>query len=224
MCATYFIDDGTAMEMLEIINALNQKFGYETLTYDQIYPNGVSDPRDVYPGNTAPIGAVENEKITVLTPAWGFPVKDNQKKAFNARAENVKKYGVWKEAYASRRAFAPAEGFYEFKKVPGGKAERYYFSDPDGKLLFMAALLKTAEDKEGNPREVYTIITTDAGDSVADIHDRMPLLLDSEELLLWMTDQDYADSVLGRAGKRLVRVLSPKPKKESEPEQTSLFK
>jgi len=223
MCATYFVDDGTAIEMLEVINALNQKFGYETVTYDQIYPNGEPAPGDVYPKNTAPVGAFKDEQVTVMTPVWGFPVKTGGKVSFNARAENVRKYGIWREAYAAGRAFAPAQGFYESKRLPDSKSERYYFTNPDGKLLFMAALLETTHDKGGKPCEVFTIITTEANDSVSDIHDRMPLLLEQDKLVLWLTDQNYADSLLTRPGPRLISVRRPVQKRKNEAEQLSLF-
>lgn len=223
MCATYFIDDGTAIEMLEVINALNQKFGYETVTYEQIYPGGEQPQGDIFPKNTAPVGVLKDEQVTVATPAWGFPVQGGDKVGFNARADKVRKYGIWKEAYNSGRAFAPARGFYESKRLSDNSSERYYFSDPDGKLLFMAALLETRLDGAGDPREVYTIITTEANDSVKDIHSRMPLLLGRDELLLWMTDRSYADSLLDSPGPRLVSVHSPRRKKEREPEQFSLF-
>lgn len=223
MCATYFVDDGTAMEMLEVINELNRKFGYETVSYDQIYPQAFSKTGDIYPKQTALAGSVRDARFTVSAPIWGFPMKQSGKVSFNARAENLKKYGMWKRAYTSGRAFVPARGFYENRKSSNGKSERYSFTDPHGGLLLLAAMIEKTISSDGNSFEAFTIITVDANLSVKDIHDRMPFLLDQEELALWMTDEGYADSILTRTGPRLVSVLSPKPESGKENEQFSLF-
>lgn len=151
MCATYFIDDGTATEMLEIINSLNQKYGYETVTYDQIYPDGAPQEHDVYPKMAAPVGAFQDGQITVLMPTWGFPRKDSGEVGFNARSDNVCKYRTWSAAYEENRVFAPARGFYENKKISDQKPERYCFNDPSGELLFIAAIMAEFKDKNNQP-------------------------------------------------------------------------
>ena len=223
MCATYFIDDGTAVEMLEVINELNKKFGYETVTWDKIYPDGAPVSKDVYPKNTAPVGVVDDTQVTVIMPVWGFPRKESSDVGFNARSENVRKFKGWSSAYESRRAFAPARGFYENKKQADGKSERYYFTAPDGSLLFFASMLETVEDEHGNKYDAYTILTADANDSVKDIHHRMPILLQKDELMKWMTDQEYADSILSRIGPELVSALSTRQSRKQETDQLSLF-
>lgn len=88
MCATYFIDDGMATEMLNIINELNKKFGYETVTFDQIYPDG-APTSDIYPKQHAPVGVIEDGEVTVIMPSWGFPRKDSSQPVFNARNDKL---------------------------------------------------------------------------------------------------------------------------------------
>lgn len=222
MCATYFIDDGTAAEMLEIINALNQKYGYETVTWDQVYPDGIPKAKDIYPKMAAPVGAAEQDKITISMPTWGFPRVGSKEVGFNARSENVQKYSMWKEAYETRRGFAPARGFYESKKLPEGKHERYYFEDPNGKLLFLAAILESVKTEVGEEHSVFTILTTQPNESVKAIHDRMPLLLEQDELYRWMTDEEFANHILSRVAPALVSVQKPITK-ENRDEQLTLF-
>ena len=223
MCATYFVDDGTAMEMLEIINDLNKKFGYETVSYEQIYPSGAPEGHDIYPKQSAPVGKFIDSQFTASASVWGFPLRNGRITGFNARAESLKKYDAWKRAYTKGRAFAPAKRFYENLKLPGGKSERYSFSKPDCSLLFLAAMVETSVDKAGNPFEVFTVITVDANASVSEIHDRMPLLLEADELALWMTDEEYADGLLNRQGPELVSAIIRNSSNEKEDDQFTLF-
>lgn len=130
---------------------------------------------------------------------------------------------MWKKAYATKRGFAPARGFYETKTNEDGSKERYFFTDPNGEILFIGTILETKKDESGNDYEVYCIITTEPNDSVKPIHDRMPLLLEKNELVDWMTDKEYADKLIVKRGPKLDAVEKPREKKKKDFEQTSLF-
>ena len=222
MCATYFIDDGIATEMLAIINELSKKYGYDTVTYDQIYPDG-SPTGDIYPKEKAPVGTVGNDRVKVTMPAWGFPRKDSSQPVFNSRSDKLNDSFLWKKAYTTKRGFAPVRGFYETKTNDDGSRERYYFTSPDGDVLLLGTILETITDTDGNEYEVYSIITTEANDSVNPIHDRMPLILVKDELYEWLTDKAYADKVIVRTGRNLDATVKPREKQKADTEQTSLF-
>ena len=72
---------------------------------------------------------------------------------------------------------------------------------PQSKILYMAGIWQpTAKEKQ------FTILTTSPNDSVSPVHDRMPLVLTSEEIIPWIQSFDAADtSVFGaQAGVRAV--------------------
>ena len=71
-----------------------------------------------------------------------------------------------------------------------GNKQPYYFHLPSGEPLAFAGLYEIWEDKEAPPEagpyKSCTIITTDASESVKDIHNRMPLILKPEAYEEWL--------------------------------------
>ena len=76
----------------------------------------------------------------------------------NARAETIAEKNAYKHAFKKRRCIIPADGFYEWKKVPGQKAKQPYFIQrADGEPLAFAGLWevwrpKKAEGDEADAR------------------------------------------------------------------------
>ena len=88
-------------------------------------------------------------------------------------------------------------GFYEWKRLRGGKRKQPYFiirrdSDP----IAFAGLWETwwGPDRQGEPVHTCTIITTDANETMAPIHDRMPVILPPSAWDQWLdpTNNDTA--------------------------------
>lgn len=120
----------------------------------------------------------------VLIPAvWGFPGGNGL--LINARAETAERLGSFREAFAKRRVVVPADGFYEWK---GEKKDRrpVWFRPRQGKLLFLAGLAEQLPD--GRP--CFVLLTTEAAGPVADLHDRMPVLLPREKIQSWLERPD----------------------------------
>jgi hypothetical protein len=72
----------------------------------------------------------EARKVDVLR--WGLVPgleKDIKigNRMINARAESVPTSGAYRRAFKRRRAILPADGFYEWKKLPGGKRKQPYY-------------------------------------------------------------------------------------------------
>lgn len=156
--------------------------------------------------------------MTIIFPSWGFLRRDSASVVFNARDDKLESSFIWKDAYEKGRCVVPARGFYETKTNEDGSKERVYFSDPKGNLLLMGALLDEEENR-------YSIITTAPNASVAPVHNRMPLLVQREELYRWLTDREYADFILNRENQALVFEAKPKElrKKKESAGQMSLF-
>src|SRR5690606_30465789 len=93
---------------------------------------------------------------------------------------------AFRAAVKQRRCIVPATGFYEWQGEPGRK-QPWAITLPGQRLFAFAALWESWKPKDGEPLETFTIVTTDANESVARIHDRMPVILPMESLETWLT-------------------------------------
>jgi len=129
-----------------------------------------------------------------LVPSWA---KDRNmgNRAFNARAETVASKPSFRAAFSSRRLAVVADGFYEWKPGPGKSKQPYYFTRSDGQPLALAGLwemwwggpgAKDTPEEERTVLRTCTVITTEAGPDMGDIHPRMPVVLEPEVLEEWL--------------------------------------
>lgn len=125
------------------------------------------------------------------TLRWGllpFWAKDKKiaYRMFNARSETAPQLPAFRAAFRDRRCLVPASGFYEWQSVEGGK-QPWHIRRADGKPLALAGLWEHWEDKvEGEVIESCAILTTAAAGPMANIHDRMPVILEPEDFECWL--------------------------------------
>lgn len=139
-----------------------------------------------------------------LVPVWA-KAPGVGAKMINARAEGLADKNAFKHAFRKRRCIVPADGFYEWKKVPGQRTKQPYFIHrADGEPLAFAGLWEEwrGPERDGSQRlRSATIITTEANETMEPIHDRMPVILPPTAWDHWLNPTD-AD--LDRLGKLLV--------------------
>ena len=125
-----------------------------------------------------------------LTPHWSDG--PSQKYAmFNARSEAAEKSRAYKGPFKYRRAVIPASSFIEWQRTESGKQP--YLIEPQEGVLAFGALWDYWSD---GVQEVLScsILTTAATDSFKHIHNRMPVLLKTEQLNTWLDEKtDLAD-------------------------------
>lgn len=123
-----------------------------------------------------------------LVPFWAKDISIGSR-MINARVETVTSKPAFRAALKQRRCLIPANGFYEWFGKSGNK-QPYFFHLPSGEPLAFAGLYEIWEDKEAPPEagpyKSCTIITTNASESVKDIHNRMPLILKPEAYEEWL--------------------------------------
>jgi len=125
-----------------------------------------------------------------LIPSWAKDAKIAYH-TINARAETVAEKPAYRAAFRRRRCLIAADGFYEWK--PGApKKQPYYIRLKDGAPFAFAGLWEHWE-REGRTIESCSIIVTRANERVATIHDRMPVILDDDDLSLWL-DPSFQDN------------------------------
>jgi len=135
-----------------------------------------------------------------LVPFWAKDVKVGSR-MINARAETVAEKPAFRRAFAKRRCLIPADGYYEWQKIPGASKQPMYISRADGRSLSFAGLYELWRDPAVPPDDqdswlwTTTIITTSAPDELGMIHDRMPMIIDAGSWADWLdpANNDIAD-------------------------------
>src|SRR5512138_124256 len=120
-----------------------------------------------------------------LIPFWAKDEKIGSK-LINARAESVAERPAFRTSMKDKRCLVPTTGFYEWKDTAKGK-QPYLAKRKDETLFAMAGLYDRWKDHSGNEVLSFTIITTAANDLMAEIHDRMPVVLSRGDEELWLT-------------------------------------
>ena len=107
---------------------------------------------------------------------------------FNARVETVETKPFFRESFKRKRCLMPISGYYEWQDTPNGK-QPWYFTARDGSpILTVAALWDDWKNKETGERlKSCAMIITAPNDFVAEVHDRMPVLLDSDQFEHWLS-------------------------------------
>lgn len=177
MCGRYYVDDETAREIEKLVRDLDRKL--------QIERTG-----DVFPAQNATIIKGQEHHLAAEQMRWGFPGFEKGKLLINARAETALERPTFRESVQDRRCIIPARGFYEWNK----SKEKFTFERKETPVLFMAGCYNRYEGQER-----FVILTTDANSSVAPVHNRMPLILEPEELKDWVLDDLAIEFLLHKA-------------------------
>ena len=180
MCSRYFLDaDGNVIA-----------YTFNVPVHDRIRKRF-----NIAPTQEAPViradGAGGREVAMLrwgLLPSWS---KDPAAagRMINARSETAAEKPYFRSAFRSRRCVVPATGFFEWKGEPGRK-QPFAITAADQPLFAFAGLWESWHDKsrpDAPPVETFTIITTDANETVAAIHDRMPVILPADRVNDWLT-------------------------------------
>ncbi len=119
-----------------------------------------------------------------LIPYWAKDPSIGYK-LINARSETVTSKPSFREAFESRRCLIPADGFYEWKRAEKVK-QPFHFGLRDDSLFAFAGLWDRWRDPSGQVVESCSILTTAPNSLLADVHDRMPVILSPEHYDLWV--------------------------------------
>jgi putative SOS response-associated peptidase YedK len=119
-----------------------------------------------------------------LIPFWAKDPKIGYK-MINARAETLTEKPSFKHILKTKRCLVPTSGFYEWKRFDKQKVP-YYIGIKNCKTFSFAGLFDHWKDGDGNELKTFTIITTNANNTIKPIHDRMPVILKQEYEEKWL--------------------------------------
>lgn len=217
MCTRYNVDPLTR-EFEEILeeaerSALIEKFramGMEMKTSGEIRPT------DVVPV----IAKDRSGKKKVFPMKWGFRIKEGPV-TVNARVESASEKASFRESWRKRRCIIPASSYFEWEHLDRGDGKKSagskYSISPKGQEMTWLCGLYRMED--GLP--VFTVLTRDASEDVAALHDRMPLMLPEDMITEWLDSETDPDTVV----KFALTSMTLEKVKEKDPgeEQLSLL-
>ena len=186
MCGRYLFTAEQIEEIRNIAEAIDKK-----------YTAGSWKQGEIFPSTKAPVlvdksGSIQPELLT-----WGYQMSKSL--VINARAETATEKPMFRESVAAGRCVIPSAGFYEWDK----QKRKYLFNLSEGGALYMAGLYSI---RYGKPS--YVILTTDANESMREVHHRMPLVLQKDLVTPWLTEPEATMDILHATPPMLKRVTA----------------
>jgi putative SOS response-associated peptidase YedK len=141
-----------------------------------------------------------------LIPSWAKDVSIGAK-LINARGETLMDKPAFRSAFQRRRCLVPMAGFYEWQKTAAGKLPHFVHL-LNAELFAVAGLYEWwPGNANAAPTESYAIVTTEANEVVARLHDRMPVILHERDYEAWLDPNNEDLSALNA-------LLAPYPAEE----------
>jgi putative SOS response-associated peptidase YedK len=106
-----------------------------------------------------------------------------------------------------RRCILPVDGFYEWKAIKGQRAKQLCHRHEDGSPFGIAGIWENWKDPaSGEWIRTFAVITTDANELVAEIHDRMPAILAPPDYTRWLSNEPDPRDLMRPFPAGLVRI------------------
>ena len=146
-------------------------------------PAGSYAMRDAHPGDITPvISSVGFEDCK-----WGYPGFSGKNLVFNTRSETALEKNFFRNGILHGRIIIAASLFYEWDP----SKQMYEFRREDSAVMFLAGIM---DRFDGVKR--YSVLTTAANPSMSQIHNRMPLILERNQLSDWIQDDSTVFDIL----------------------------
>ena len=135
-----------------------------------------------------------------IVPTWAKP-DQFQRPLINARSETVREKPSFRHLIDGSRCLVPVTGFYEWHRKGSDKRPFYiYPGQNDGansgqhRAMFFGALYQRGKDDALQT----TLLTTAANETMANVHHRMPVIIEPQDCLNWLagTDRDEIDALM----------------------------
>jgi putative SOS response-associated peptidase YedK len=122
-----------------------------------------------------------------LVPYWTKDIKVGFAN-INAMAETVDTKSAFREALQRRRCLVPVDSFYEWKRTATGK-QPYAIALADRRLMALAGLWENWRSPAGEGVRSFAIITTKPNELCAELHNRMPVVLQPTNWPAWLGEE-----------------------------------
>lgn len=168
---------------------------------DEVATEAIDPSWNVAPTDETYVVAEHEEHRKLGRMGWGLIphwAKDRKSIHINARAETVATTPAFKRALSVHRCLVPADGFYEWEPKEQGRTPHWVYR-ADGFPMTFAAIWSAWKDPATDQwTRRFAIVTTAAEGVIANIHDRMPVIMRQENWEGWL-DRDLTDPVAAHA-------------------------
>ena len=193
MCSRYYIDSDIEDELEKVVSDVDQQICQKCFA------------GDICPTDMAPIIEKTDQGLKLSTCKGGYLLSKGKNLVINARVETVMDKPAFQNGILYHRILVPASRFYEWNHLK----EKNSFTRPDAATLYIAGFCDWFENERR-----FVILTTVANDSMVKVHDRMPLILEKEQMEDWFNNEKM---------KTILRQVPARLKRHAEYEQQSLF-
>lgn len=120
-----------------------------------------------------------------LVPRWA---KDPSigARMINARGETIAIKSAFRRPFERHRCLIPADGFYEWKTLPGGRKVPFHVTMKDGRPFAFAGLAERWLGADGEVIDSCAIVTTAANALLRPVHERMPVIVAPGDYERWL--------------------------------------
>lgn len=200
MCTRFYVEPVsfqiliTRAQRLQLSNDIMVKLGKPLTMCGEMRPTDV----------IAVLAPNKNGKIAVFPMLWGFSHEATDAPIVNCRLETASQKKMWKDSWFRRRCVVPASWYFEWehfrsldgkKKMVGSK----YLIQPKESHTTMLAGLYRIEDRNGIQVPVFSVLTRDAVGELRGIHERMPVILQREDVSAWIRPDGNPGEISQRA-------------------------
>ena len=181
MCGRFYVPEDASIQMIRAI--------VERLEHRNVKVK----TGDVFPGDMAAVVASTRQlQPQPFAMEWGYHLSDG-KRIINARSETAAQKAMFADGIRQRRCLIPAQHYYEWEKMDGKKVK--YAIEPKGSDGFFLAGIYRME--AGKP--VFVVLTRNAEEGIAFIHERMPVILPNDAAGDWLNPKYHGEDILNAA-------------------------
>ena len=182
MCGRYFFDlSSNELKSYYDHVVLNATAKHIRLGFDEIFPTNY----------IVTLGLNHDSKVVPGITQWGFQGFNLGQLMINARSETVEEKKTFSKSFRETRCVIPVSGCYEWDS----EKRKLLFTAGESNVFYLGGFYRVHTTGAGFETE-STIMTTKPNDSVAPIHDRMPLIIKRDHIKEWITDLDFARNYL----------------------------
>ncbi|MBR5932015.1 MAG: SOS response-associated peptidase [Lachnospiraceae bacterium] len=187
MCTRYWINKADPA-IDQIIKEMQKSPLIDRFLHKQASPilaSGEIRPTDVIPV----IAPDKTGQKTVYPMKWGYRL-DTKYPLFNARSETAAEKPLFKEDWQRHRCIVPASYYFEWSSAAPVK-EKYAIQPANATMTWLCGLYQI---NDGLP--YFVILTREPVGELANLHDRMPLILPENKITDWIRPETDPSTLL----------------------------
>ncbi|MCT0016563.1 hypothetical protein EFE32_06860 [Lactococcus lactis subsp. lactis] len=190
MCGRFALNPYGNEMLSKLVDKANARLmsDWQAGEHEQYIDSNKVTTGEVFPTNTilTLIRDRSTKNVGAFGTDWGIQAKSL---IINARSETIKERYTFKALFPNYRCVIPTTGFYEWQHLDDKKKKgnKFYLGFGEDEPLFLAGLYKAQ-----NKSKQSVILTTKSNESMKDIHERMPLILEAKNIRNWLFDEGFA--------------------------------